>query len=189
MDNWRCYNIFLVKFHMPTCNAGNGIFKSYLTNISTEHSLNTTTKGLLHSVWWYLIIRSGKWPLKKYSPVSFLCDWCHNIYDQVVFRPGIFSPDNMWNSKVKIRVWACLVKRADLSVSTHQWSSYMSQCLRNNWVTRRMHTHLVHFTSQTPLCMYKTPPDVTLAGAWNKLKHHRDCCHYIGHFWYIGLHH
>ena len=73
------YKIFMVKFQMSTCNAGDGIFKSYLTNISTEHSLNTTMEGLLHSVWWYLIIRSGKWSLKKYSPVSFLCDLCHNI--------------------------------------------------------------------------------------------------------------
>ena len=30
---------------MSTCHAGDGIFKSYLTNIGTEHSLNTTEKG------------------------------------------------------------------------------------------------------------------------------------------------
>ena len=35
---------------MSTCDAGDGIFKSYLTNISTEHSLNTTTIGLLSGV-------------------------------------------------------------------------------------------------------------------------------------------
>ena len=59
MDYWRCYKIFKVKFQMSTCDAGDGIFKWYLTNISTEHSLNTTTKGLLHSVWWYLITGAG----------------------------------------------------------------------------------------------------------------------------------
>ena len=63
------------------------------------------------------------------------------------------------------------------------------QCLRNNnWVARGRHK-LDHFTAQTPLRMQRTPPDVTLAGAWSKLKHHRDCCHYIGHSWYTGLHH
>ena len=36
--------------------------------------------------------------------------------------------------------------------------------------------------------MHITPPDVTLTGAWNNLKHHRDCCHYIGPSWYTGLH-
>ena len=41
---------------MSTCDTGNGIFISYSTNVSIEHSLNTTTKGLLHSVWWYLYI-------------------------------------------------------------------------------------------------------------------------------------
>ena len=35
---------------MDTCDAGDGIFKTYLTNINTEHSLNTTTKGLLSGV-------------------------------------------------------------------------------------------------------------------------------------------
>ena len=175
---------FIVKFQMSTCDAGDGIFKSYLTNISTEHSLNTTTKGLLHSVWWYLTTRSGKWSLKKYSPVSYLNDLCHNIYNKV--RSDRFSPDYIWNSKVKICVWARLVKRDDLSVSTSQWSSHVSQCLRNNWVTRGRHT-LVYFTAQTPLRVHKTPTDVTLAGGWNNLKHHRDCCHYIGHS-YIGLH-
>ena len=157
---------------MSTCDGGYGIFKSCLTNISAEHSLNTTTKGLLHPawVWWYLITRSGKWSRKKYSPDSFLCDLCHNIYHKVVLRPDIFSPDYMSNSKVKIWVWARLVKRADLSVSTSQWSSHMSQCLRNNWVTRGRHT-LVHYTSQTPLRVSKTPPNVTLAWAWNKLTH------------------
>ena len=148
---------------MSTCDAGDGIFKSYLTNISAEHSLNTTTEGLLHSVWWYLIIRSGKWSFKKCSPVSFLCDLCHNIYHKVVFRSNTFSPDYMWNSKIKIWVGARLVKRDDLSVSTSQWSSHVSQCLRNNWVTRERHT-LVYFTAQTPLRMHKTPPNVTLAG-------------------------
>ena len=157
MDNLRWYKIFIVKFQMSTCDAGDGIFKSYLTNISTEHSLNTTTKGLLHSVWWYFITQSGKWYLKKYSPVSFLCDLCHNIYHKVVFRPDIFSPDYLWNSNVKNWVWARLVKRADLSVSTSQWSSHISQCLRNNWVTRGRHTS-VYLTAQTPLRrMHKTP--------------------------------
>ena len=89
-------------------------------------------ESLLHSVWRYLITRSGKWSLKKYSSVSFLCDLCHNIYHKVVSRSDIFSPDYMWNSKVKIWVWARLVKWADLSVSTSQWSSHVSQCLRNN---------------------------------------------------------
>ena len=65
-----------------------------------------------------------------------LCDLCHNIYHKVVFRSDMFSPDYMWNSKVKIYVWTRLVKRDDLSVSTSQWSSHVSQCLRNNWVTR-----------------------------------------------------
>ena len=36
----------------------------------------------------------------------------------------------------------------------------MSQCLRNNWVTRGRDT--VHFTAQTPLRMPKTLPDVLL---------------------------
>ena len=137
-------------------------------------------------MWWYWITRSGKWSLNKYSPASFLCDLCHNIYHKVVFRLDMFSPDYMWNSKVKIWVWARLVKRDDLSVSTSQWSPHVSQCMRNNWVTRGRHT-LVYFTAQTPLRMHKTPPDVTLAGAWNNLKPHRDCCHYTGHS-YIGLH-
>ena len=152
---------------MSTWDLGDGIFKSYLMNISTEHSLYTTTKGLLHSVWWYLITRSGNWSLKKYY-VSFLCDLCHNINHKVVFRPAIISPDYSRNSNVKIWVWARIVKGADLSVSTSQWSSHMSQCLRNNWVTRGMHT-LVYFTAQTPSRMHKTPPDVTLAAAWNNL--------------------
>ena len=151
---------------MSSCDAGDGIFKSYSTNISTEHSLNTTTKELLHSVWWYLITRSGKWSPKKYSPESFLCDLCHNMYYKVVIRSDIFSPDYMWNSKIKIWVWARLVKRDGLSVSTSQWSSHVSQCLRNNWVTRGRHT-LVYFTAQTPLRMHKTPPDIALAGGWN----------------------
>ena len=149
---------------MSTRDAGDGTFKSYFTNISTEHSLNTTTKGLLHSVWWYLITRSG-----KFSQEKFLCDLCHNIKYKV-FRPVIFSPDYLWNSNVKMWVWARLVKRADLSVSMSQWSSHMSQCLRNNWVTRERHT-LVYFTAQTPLRMHKTPPEVTLTAAWNNLKH------------------
>ena len=176
---------------MSTCDAGDGIFKSHLTNISTEHSLNTTTKGFLLSMWWPLTTRSGKWSLNKYSPVSFLCDLCHKIYHKVVVRPHIFSSDYMWNPKLKIWVWARLVKRANLSVSTSQsirWPSHMSQCLRNNWVTRGRHK-LLHFTYQTPSRVHKTPPDGTLAAAWNKLKHHRDCCNYIGHYWYIGLHH
>ena len=113
---------------MSTCEAGDGIFKSYLTNISTEHFLNTSTTGLLHSVWWYLITRSGKWSLKKYSLV-FLCDLCHNIYHKVTFRPDIFSPDYIWNSIFKIWVWARLVKWADLSVSTSQWSGDCPTCL------------------------------------------------------------
>ena len=58
----RSCKIFIVKFQMSTCDAGDGIFKSYLTNISTEHSLNKTTKGLLHS-----ITRSGKWSLEVLS--------------------------------------------------------------------------------------------------------------------------
>ena len=108
---------------------------------------------------------------QKYFPVSLLCDLCHNIYHKVVFRPDIFSPDYLWNSNVKIWVWARLVKRADLNgVSTSRWSSHMPQCLRNNWVTRGRHT-LVYFTAQTPLRMHKTPPDVTLAATWNNLKH------------------
>ena len=76
-----------------------------------------------------------------------------------------------------------------IPVSVIGWSSHMSQCLRNNWVTRRGYT-LVHFTIQTPLRMHKTPPDVTLAGAWNNLtqEDHWDRCHYIGHPWHIGLH-
>ena len=49
-----------------------------------------------------------------------------NIYHKVVFRSDIFSPDYMWNSKVKIWVWARLVKRDDLNVSTSQWSSQLS---------------------------------------------------------------
>ena len=59
----------------------------------------------------------------------------------------------------------------------------MSQCLRNKWVTRERHT-----LAQTPLRMHKTP-DVTPTGAWNNLKHHRGCCHYIGHSYYTGIHH
>ena len=121
-------------------------------------------------MWWYLITRSGKWFLKKYSLVSFLCDLCHNIYHKVVFRSDIFSPDYMWNSKVKIWIWARLVKRDYLSVSTSQWSSHVSQRLRNNWVTRGRHT-LVYLTAQTPLRMHKTPPNVTLAEGWSNLKH------------------
>ena len=35
---------------MSTWDAVDGILKSYLTKINTERSLNTTTKGLLHSV-------------------------------------------------------------------------------------------------------------------------------------------
>ena len=79
-------------------------------------------------MWWYLISRSGKWSLKNYSPVSFLCDLCHNIYHEVVFRQDIFSPFYMWNPKVKIWVWARLVKRADLSVSTSQRSGDRLTC-------------------------------------------------------------
>ena len=94
----------------------------------------------------------------------------YNIYNKVVFRSDISSPDYMWNSNVKVWVWARLVKRDDLSVSTSQRSSHVSQCLRNNWVTRRSHT-LVYFTAQTHLSMPKTPPDVTPAGGWNNLKH------------------
>ena len=84
---------------------------------------------------------------------------------KVIFRSDIFRPDycHIWNSKVKIWVWARLEKRDDLNVSTSQWSPDVSQCLRNNWVTRRRHT-LVYFTAQTPLRMQKTPPDITLAG-------------------------
>ena len=126
-------------------------------------------KGLLHSVWWYLITRSGKWSLKKYS-VLFLCELCHKINHKVVSRPDIFSPNYSWNPNVKIWVWARLVKRPDLSVLTSEWSSHMSQCLRNNWVTSGKRT-LVYFTAQKPLRMPKTPPDVTLASAWNNLKH------------------
>ena len=63
------------------------------------------------------------------------------------------------------------MKRADLSVSTSQWSSHISQCFNdNNCVTRGRHT-LVYFTAKTPLRMHKTPQDVTLAAAWNNLKH------------------
>ena len=74
-------------------------------------------------------------------------------------------------------------------VSVIGWSSHISQCLRNNWVTRRRYT-LVHFTTQTPLRMHKTPPDVTLAGPWNNqtLEDHWDHCRYIGHPSYTGLH-
>ena len=105
-----------------------------------------------------------------FSCIIFLCELCYNIYHKVVFRSDIFSPDYIWNSEIKIWVWALLVKGDDLSVSTSQWSSHVSQCLRNYWVTRRRHT-LVYFTAQTPLSMYKTPPDVTLAGRWNNQKH------------------
>ena len=161
---------------------------SYLTTVSIEHSLNTTTKGLLS----VMILENSKrkWPLKKYSPVSFLFDLCHSIQHKVLFRPDI-SSHITWNSKVKIWVWERLVKRADLSVSTSQSSSHMSQCLRNNWMAKGRHT-LVHLAAQIPLSMFKTPPIVTLTGAWNKLKHHLgDCCHDIWHSWYTptGLHH
>ena len=150
VDNQRGYKSFIMKFQMSTWDAGDGIFKSHLTNISAEHSLNTTTKGLLHSVWWYLITRSGKWSLSEYSPVSFLCDLCHTIYHKVVFRPDIFSLDYLWNSNVKIWVWAQLEKLVDFSVSTSQWSTHLSQCLRNNWVTRGRHTS-VYFTTHSKL--------------------------------------
>ena len=116
----RSYKIFIVKFQMSTCDAGDGIFKSYLTNISIEHSLNTTTKGLLHS------ITRGKWSLEKYSPVPLLCYLCHNIYHKVAFRSDTSNPDYMWNSRVKICLWTRLVKRDDLNVSTSQWSSHVS---------------------------------------------------------------
>ena len=131
VDKKMWYKSFIVKFQMSTRDAGDGIFKPYFTNVSNEHSLNTLTKGLLHSVWWYLITRSGKWPLKKYSPVSFLCDLCHSIYHKAVFRPDIFSSDYLWNSNVKIWVWSRLVKRADLSVSTSQSDrpTYPSACV------------------------------------------------------------
>ena len=120
-----------------------------------------------------------KWYIKRYSPVSFLCDSCHSIYHKVVLIPDIFSPDYLWNSKFRIWVWARLVKRSDLSVLTYQWSSQMSQCLRNILVTRGRHT-LVHFKAKIPLPMHKTAPDVTPAVAWNKFKHHLgDGCHYI----------
>ena len=89
--------------------------------------------------------------------------------------------------KVEIWVWARLVKRADLSISTSLRSSHMPQCLRNS---RGRHT-LVHFTAQIYLCAC-TRPDVTLAAAWNNLKHHLgDWCNYIWHSWYTptGLYH
>ena len=54
---------------------------------------------------------------------------CHSIYRKVVLRPERFGSDCMWNSKVKFRVWVCLVKRADLSVSTSQWSGDRPTCL------------------------------------------------------------
>ena len=163
---------------MSTCDSGDGIFKSFLTNVSSEHSLNTTTKGLLHSVWWYLITQSGKWSLKKYSPVSF-CAIYATTYTVWLYLDQTYL--------VQI---TCEIQKLKLGLSTFSETSrsHMSQCLRNNWVPRGRHT-LLHFTSQTPLRVHKTPPDVTLAGAWNKLKHHRDCCHYIGYSWYTGLHH
>ena len=34
-----------MKFQISTCDAGDSIFKLYLPNVSTEHSLNTATKG------------------------------------------------------------------------------------------------------------------------------------------------
>ena len=148
------------------------VFSNRIWRISALNiPLTQLRKGCYtHAVWWYLITRSGKWSLKKYSPVSFLCDLCHSIYHKVVFRSDIFIPDHMWNSKAKIWVCARLVKRDDLSVSTSQWSSHVSQRLRNNWVTRGWHT-LVYLTAQTPLRMHKTLPDVTLAEEWNNLKH------------------
>ena len=115
-----------------------------------------------------------------FSCIIFCAIYATTYAIRIVFRSDIFSPEYMWNSKVKIWVSVRLVKRDDLSVSTSQWSSHVSQCLRNNWVNRWRYT-LVYFTAQTPLRMHKTPPDVTLAGGWNNLKHHRDCCHYIGH--------
>ena len=175
VDDQRGYKSFIMKFQMSTWDAGDGIFKSHLTNISTEHSLNTTTKGLLHSVWWYLITRSGKWSLNKYSPVSFLCDLCHTIYHKVVFRPDIFSLDYLWNSNVKIWVWAQLEKLVDFSVSTSQWSTHLSQCLRNNWVTRERHTS-VYFTTHSKLYenlfrVTQTFMEITIifVGKWNDI--------------------
>ena len=54
---------------------------------------------------------------------TFFFDLCHNIYHWVVVKPGIFSPDYKWNPKLKIWVWARLVKRADVSGSTIHVSS------------------------------------------------------------------
>ena len=156
---------------MSTCDARDEIFLSYSTNVRALHIPWTQLqKGCYNQCddTWLL---GAEMISKKYSPLSFLCDLCHNIYDMVVFRPNIFCSDYMWKSKFKIWVWARLVIRADLSVSTPQWSSHMSQCLRNNWVNRGRNI-LVHFTAQVPLRMHKTPPDVTLTGACSNLKPH-----------------
>ena len=87
----------------------------------------------------------------------------------------IFSPDYMWNSKVKIWIWARSVKPDDLS----DRPTCLSACIITGSPEGAHITSLFH--SPKPLRMHKAPPDVTQAGAWNNLKHHRDCCHYIGH--------
>ena len=112
---------------MSACDAGDGIFKSYVTNISAEHLLDTTTKGCYAECdnTWYL--GAGNDLSRNSLLYLFLCDLCHNIYHMVAFRPEIFSPDYMWNSTAKIWVRARLVKRVDLKILT----SHMSQCLRN----------------------------------------------------------
>ena len=147
------YNIFIVKFEMSICDAVGAIFISHLTNVSIEHSLNTTTKGLSNSGKWHLITRSGN-DLSRNILLYHFVRLMSNIYHKVVFRPDIFNPDHTCSSNVEIVVWARLLKQADFNVSTSQWSSHMSQCLRNNEVTRWRHT-LVHFTAQIPLRMHK----------------------------------
>ena len=166
MDNWRWYKVFIVKFRMSTCDAGDGIFKSYLTNISTGHSLNTATKGLLHSVWWYLITRSGKWSLKNILLYHFCAIYATTYTTRSYLDKTYLVQVTCEIQKLKFGSehvqWTSRSQCFDVSVI--RWSSHMSQGLRINWVTKGRHT-LLNSTAQTHLRMHKTPPDVTLAVA------------------------
>ena len=79
----------MMKFQMSTCDAGDGIFKSYLTNISTEHSLIHNYKRVVT----LSVIILDYSEREMISQEVFSCIIFHaTTYHMVVFRPDIFSP-------------------------------------------------------------------------------------------------
>ena len=81
---------------MFTFDTGDSISQSYLMNISTEHSPNTTTKRVvIPSVIILDNFERETIPEEIFSSIIFCEIYATTSTNKVVLRPDIFSPDYM----------------------------------------------------------------------------------------------